>query len=96
METVKTNNVEFNSEWKIVVLQRGWIVIGKMERHETQCKLHQASVIRNWGTEKGLGELAELGPRKETVLDPCNGLVEFDYRTVVLAISVNESKWQNL
>ena len=92
----KPNNIEFAGEWKIVVLQRGWVVVGKMEREGTHCKLHQASVIRNWGTTKGLGELAESGPRKETILDPCNGVVEFDYLTVVLTISVNDKKWQNL
>lgn len=86
----------FRPEWKIVVLQRGWVVVGKMEREGTQCKLHHASVIRNWGTTQGLGELALKGPLKDTVLDPCNGVVEFDYLTVVLAISVNEAKWQNL
>lgn len=88
----KPNNVEFNGEYKIVVLQRGWVVIGKMERDGSQCKLHKASVIRNWGTKKGLGELSE-GPKKDTVLDPCNGVVEFDYLTVILTLSVNESKW---
>ena len=38
------------SDIKIVVLQRGWIVVGRFERTETQCKLHNASVIRTWGT----------------------------------------------
>lgn len=89
----KPNSIEFNGEWKIVVLQRGWVVVGKMEREGTQCKLHHAAVIRTWGTTKGLGEIALDGPTNATIIDPCNGLVEFDYLTVVLAISVNESKW---
>lgn len=90
----KPTNLEFAGTWKIVVLQRGWVVVGKMEREGTQCKLHSASVIRNWGTKKGLGELAAEGPKKDTILDPCNGVVEFDYLTVVLALDVNESKWK--
>jgi hypothetical protein len=90
----KPNGIEFQGDYKIVVLQRGWIVIGKMEREGSQCKLHSASVIRNWGTEKGLGELAEVGPKKDTILDPCNGAVEFDYLTVILTIAVNEDKWK--
>lgn len=90
----KPSNIEFQGTWKIVVLQRGWIVVGKMEREGTQCKLHHASVIRNWGTKKGLGELALEGPKKDTVLDPCNGVVEFDYLTVVLTLDVNEKKWK--
>lgn len=89
----KPTSTEFKGETKIVVLQRGWVVVGKMERDGTLCKLHKASVIRNWGTTKGLGELALSGPQSSTKLDPCNGVVEFDFMTVVLTISVDESKW---
>jgi hypothetical protein len=38
---------EINSDIKIVVLQRGWIVVGRFERKDTQCKLHNASVSFN-------------------------------------------------
>ncbi len=89
----KPNNIEHEGEWKIVILQRGWVMVGKLEKAGSECKLHQASVIRNWGTTKGLGEIANDGPKKDTKLDPCNGLVEFDYLTVVATISVNEKKW---
>ena len=104
METVEVNGKtyysekpggkEFEGEYKIVVLQRGWVMVGKFERVGSECKLHKASVIRNWGTKKGLGEIATEGPKKDTVLDPCGGLVEFDYLTVVATISVNEAKWK--
>lgn len=89
----KPSNVEFNGEYKIVILQRGWVMIGKLERSGSDCKLHNASVIRNWGTKKGLGELASEGKKKDTILDPCGGLVEFDYLTVIATISVDEGKW---
>lgn len=78
---------------KIVILQRGWVMVGKLERNGSDCKLHNASVIRSWGTTKGLGELAINGPTKNTVLDPCGGVVEFDYLTVVASLSVDERKW---
>lgn len=81
---------------KIVVLQRGWVLVGKFQQDGTNCKLHNASVIRNWGTTKGLGELAKDGPTSSTKLDPTNGLVEFDVLTVVLQISVNEDKWKSV
>jgi hypothetical protein len=84
----------FDGEIKIVILQRGWVMIGRLERSGSDCKLHNASVIRNWGTTKGLGELAIEGKKKDTKLDPCGGIVEFDYLTVVAAISVDQSKWQ--
>ena len=78
---------------KIVILQRGWVMIGHFERKGNDCQLHNASVIRIWGTTKGLGELAETGPLTNTKLDPANGLVEFDYLTVVAMISCREDVW---
>jgi hypothetical protein len=86
---------EFKGDLKIVVLQRGWVLIGKLERKGDQCFLHNASVIRSWGTKKGLGELAKDGPQSGTILDKCNGLVEFEALTKVLDLSVDENKWQN-
>ena len=79
---------------KIVVLQRGWVMVGLFERNGSECKLHKASVIRNWGTTKGLGEIAFGGPTRSTKIDPTNGVVEFDYLTVVATIACNESKWK--
>ena len=86
---------EFNGEIKIVILQRGWCMVGRLERNGDNYKLHNASVIRRWGTSRGLGELAENGPLPETKLDPCNGEVEFDRLTVVATIACNEAKWKS-
>jgi hypothetical protein len=87
---------EASGDIKICVLQRGHVLIGRFERDGSECKLHNASVIRSWGTSRGLGELAENGPLTSTKLDKCNGLVEFDYLTVVFTLSVEESKWLNV
>ncbi len=90
---------EYAGDVKIVILQRGWVMVGRFERGGTkvsptsQCRLHTASVIRVWGTKKGLGEIAQNGPTSTTVLDPTGGTVEFDYLTVVAAIACNEAKW---
>lgn len=84
---------QFEGDLKIVILQRGWVMIGRLERNGSDCKLHDASVIRRWGTTKRLGELASSGKLPETILDPCHGVVEFDWLTVVATISVDESKW---
>ena len=86
---------EYKGNIKIVILQRGWAMIGIFEKNGNECKLHQASVIRRWGTTKGLGELAKEGKKSNTVLDPCNGIVEFDYLTVVATIACQESIWKN-
>jgi len=86
---------EIDSPIKIVILQRGWVMVGRLDRNESECKLHNASVIRRWGTENGLGEIAKDGPKAETILDKCNGIVEFDYLTVVAAIACDEQNWRN-
>lgn len=78
---------------KIVILQRGWVMVGRLERNGSECKLTNASVIRNWGTKAGLGELAMKGPQANTILDKCGGIVEFDYLTLVCSITCEPSKW---
>jgi hypothetical protein len=86
---------EVKGDIKIVILQRGWIMVGRFEREGNDCKLHNASVIRSWGTTKGLGELA-LGITISTKLDKCNGLVQFDYLTVVAMVDCKEDKWADV
>lgn len=84
---------QHSGDIKIVILQRGWVMVGRFERIGSDCKLRFASIIRTWGTTKGLGEIAESGPTSSTKLDPANGLVEFDYLTVVASICCNASAW---
>lgn len=84
-----------DSPIKIVVLQRGWIYIGRFTRNGNDCKLENASCIRVWGTSKGLAELVN-GPTSSTKLDKCDGVVEFDWLTVIHSISVNEEKWKTV
>jgi hypothetical protein len=80
---------------RIVILQRGWVMVGYYKREGDSCSLTKASVIRNWGTTKGLGEIAADGPKKDTKLDPTNGLVEFHRLTEVATIRCEVSKWQS-
>lgn len=86
---------EYSGDIKIVVLQRGWIYIGKFERTGNYCKLHNAYCIRIWGTTKGLQELVN-GVTNSTKLDKCEGVVEFDWLTVVHTITVNQEKWNQI
>ncbi len=100
MKTIIVDGVAFeevkpvmNRDIRIVILQRGWCMVGEFIRDGSDCLLKNASVIRRWGTSKGLGELAENGPLSETILDKCHGDVSFDYLTVVATISCAENKW---
>jgi hypothetical protein len=87
---------EITGDIKIVVLQRSWVLIGRLERDGDKCKLHNAKVIRRWGTSKGLGELALEGKKKDTILDETNGVVEFDAVTMVFSIACKESVWPGI
>jgi hypothetical protein len=87
---------ESNSEIKIVILQRGWVVIGRYSEEENDmCVLTDASVIRIWGTTKGIGELALNGKQSSTELDK-TGLVRFHKLTSVAIIDCDSSKWTDL
>ena len=77
----------------IVVLQRGWVLIGDLMKQGHDCVLTNASVIRHWGTTKGLGEIAENGKTDKTILDP-TPQVSFNELTAILFIKCNESKWK--
>jgi len=96
VDGIEYKPVKKEGDIKIVVLQRGWIGVGHFSREGSDCKLENSHIIRNWGTTKGLGEISINGPTAKTVLDKNYGLVEFDYLTVVVCISCDEAKWQNV
>lgn len=77
---------------KIVVLQRGWVVVGKFSQVDQTCYIDNGFVIRRWGTSKGLGEIAKLGPLDKTVLDS-SPRIEFNIYTVVMSIICENEKW---
>jgi hypothetical protein len=85
---------EGGSKIKIVILQRGWVMIGRFSQTGAQCVIDDANVIRRWGTSKGLGELASKGPLTNTVLDP-TPQVKFHELTVVQVIDCEDDKWND-
>lgn len=78
---------------RIVILQRGWIYVGKFYSEGNECRLENASCIRTWGTSKGLGELASNGPTDNTKLDPAP-TVRFHRLTIVATIDCDEKAWK--
>lgn len=81
-----------NSNIKIAILQRGWVMIGRYSEEGDNCALENAYVIRSWGTTKGVGELALNGKQTGTKLDKA-GSVTFHKLTVVALINCVEDKW---
>jgi hypothetical protein len=78
---------------KIVVLQRGHVAVGRLAKTDDMCKLAGASIIRRWGTTKGLGEIAFDGPTKSTILDKCPD-IEFHILTSILIMDCMEEPWE--
>lgn len=79
-----------DSPWRIVILQRGWVMVGRFEQDGDMCTLDGAFVIRRWGTTMGLGELVD-GPLADTVLDPA-GHVEFHILVMVASLAAGD-RW---
>lgn len=80
---------------EIVVLQRGWVVVGDFKQDGTQCIVTDGHVVRRWGTSKGLGELAMEGPLKDTVLDAIPE-TKFHELTVVARLKCNAKAWSKV
>lgn len=78
----------------IVVLPRGWVMVGKAKEKNNKLYLSDASVIRVWGTTKGLPELANNGPTKATILDgKCE--MEFPMSAIIAKLKCNKKAWEN-
>jgi hypothetical protein len=78
---------------QILVLNRGWVVIGNVSESGSKTIVQNASVIRKWGTENGLGELAQKGKLSNTVLDSCPDIT-VETVNIVLTMNCNQNKWK--
>lgn len=77
-----------NADTKIVVLDRGYVYVGKVADEGENLRITNARNIRRWGTSRGLGELVD-GPTRSTVLDPV-GEVIAPKRAVIHQIVCNK------
>jgi hypothetical protein len=101
-EKIVINGIEYvptsekiKSPIKIVILQRGWVAVGRYSEEENDmCALTNAYVIRRWGTSEGLGQLALQGEQTETKLEK-TGVLRFHKLTSVGIIDCDESKWNS-
>ncbi len=100
--TMKINNVEYvradsqpkpDGEYKIVVLDRGFVYVGAVKIEGDFAIIQDAKNIRVWGTTKGLGELVN-GPLSKTVVDRV-GTVRAPLRAVISLIDVESGKWNS-
>jgi len=78
--------------FQIVVLDKGFVYVGKVHRSGDLIYVENAKNIRSWGTTSGLGELARGGPTPKTVLD-FTGTVVAPFHAVVHLITTDPAKW---
>jgi hypothetical protein len=77
---------------KIVIAQRGWVFVGKFSEEGESVVLNDAKIVRRWGTNKGLGQLAQEGKQPNTVLDEA-GTVRVHKLATVAVLDCNQEKW---
>ena len=76
---------------QIIVTAGRWNFVADVEDLDGgDLVLHDAQVIRYWGTTKGLGELALDGPTSKTKLDAA-GTVRVPARSLIVRIDVTSS-----
>ena len=76
---------------QIVVLDRGYVYVGRVRRDSNFVHITQARNIRRWGTTQGLGQLVH-GPLAATVLDAV-GTVHAPLRALISLIDVEQEPW---
>ncbi|MFA5378162.1 MAG: hypothetical protein WC455_20585 [Dehalococcoidia bacterium] len=79
---------------QIVILDRGFIYVGRVSTDASWCYIRDAKNVRRWGTTKGLGELVN-GPLSGTKLDD-TGNVQAPMRSVIGFVAVEEEKWNSI
>ena len=101
--TIRIDDVEYvradaqfkpDGEYKIVVLDRGFVYVGATKLEDDFVVIQNARNIRVWGTTKGLGELV-FGPLAKTVTDRV-GTVRAPLRALISLIDVEQGKWNGL
>ena len=76
----------------IVILDRGFVLVGQAVVDGDWVTVTNASIIRRWGTTKGLGELAASGPLDKTKLDPI-GTVKSPLRALIGLVACEPAAW---
>lgn len=81
------------SKIQILVIEGGWVMVGEPVMDRESVTLNKAYVIRKWGTDKGLGQIAMNGPTKETILDKL-GTAFIERRQVRFTIPCDDTSWK--
>lgn len=77
----------------IAVLDRGWVVVGRWSQRGSRVELTEAHVVRRWGTDQGLAQLANDGPTENTVLN-ARCTIRFREPRGLPLYPCNEKSWE--
>lgn len=82
------------SDTRLVVLRDGFVLVGAYARNEEKgvVTLHNARIIRQWGTDRGLAQLAIDGVQDATVLDE-GGDIEAPWHAVDYTVRCTHPSW---
>ena len=78
---------------KILVLDRGWVLVGNCFDSKDEILLKDGSTILRWGTTEGLGEIAKNGPLENTKLNKFNEDVLINKKYIMMTIECDQTKW---
>ena len=98
MKRIKVDGVDYEpvsnvGGVKIVVLDRGFVVVGNVTIENNYVTIRNCHCIRTWGTERGIGQIAMEGPTSQTKLDaqPTTRVHELQ---VVQMIDCEATQWK--
>jgi hypothetical protein len=77
----------------LVILQRGWIFGGDLFKNGSEYTLKNAFNVRRWGTTNGLGELAEKGKLKDTILDKVSDVTFHELTVIAILKCAQDKTW---
>lgn len=81
----------------IFVMERGFVLVGVPSQKKDDFlfwELTKCAVVRNWGTDKGLGQLALEGPTSKTILDREPDYTEISKRATYRRIPCSAKGWK--
>ena len=88
--------MERKTEIRIIVLQRGWVVVGHYWRDGQQAGIKSGANLRRWGSQsgerRGLGAMCS-GPTDETVMDAMPMPTDWHVLTEIMSMSVDQDAW---
>jgi len=81
-------------EYQFVKSIGGWVYVGRIAKEtEDELWIAPSCIVRKWGTNWGLGQLAITGRQEETVLDSL-GLAKVQKRLVISEICCKSDIWE--